>query len=170
LWAREAMKVFVFRYYIKLAILCGVALVFVGARFKPFQDWQPILMILGGLLSFVYFVQKQKLEEVRLLKELFTEFNSRYDKLNECLNRILAEEMLEEDLSKEDLNVVYNYFNLCGEEYFYFRQRYIDPKVWKAWRNGMKIFYRNDRIRRAWAKELESGSHYGFQLAELEKN
>lgn len=36
-------------------------------------------------LGFCYFAQKQKLEELRLFKELFTGFNHRYDEMNESL-------------------------------------------------------------------------------------
>lgn len=46
--------------------------------------------ITGGFISFFYVVQKQKLEELQTFKELFNEFNRRYDKLNEKLNRIVT--------------------------------------------------------------------------------
>jgi hypothetical protein len=133
-------------------------------------EWELIFTIVGGILSFIYFVQKQKLEEIRLLKELFTDFNARYDALNEELNRIASDNEAREGFTQQELDTIYNYFNLCGEEYFYYEQGYIHPKVWKAWRNGMKIFYRNERIRKAWAEELKNDSYYGFQLSLLEKD
>jgi hypothetical protein len=161
------MKIFLYRHYVKIAIVIIAALILLELILEPFPDWQPFLMILGAILSSVYFIQKQKLEETRLLKELFTEFTGRYDQMNEPLNRILRQES-GSNLSQEDIDLLYNYFNLCGEEYFYYQQGYVHPKVWKAWRNGMKIFYKNERIRKTWPEELENDSYYGFQLSELE--
>jgi len=46
-------------------------------------DWRVSLGATGALLSFVYFVQKQQLEEATLIKDLVTQFNERYDGLNE---------------------------------------------------------------------------------------
>ncbi len=51
--------------------------------------WKIMLAFSSGGISFFYFFQKQKLEETRLMKELITDFNSRYDSLNETLNDIL---------------------------------------------------------------------------------
>src|SRR2546428_10787713 len=51
-------------------------------------EWQIRLSILGVPFSLLYFVQKQKMEELELFKRLFTEFNHRYDRLNEKLNAI----------------------------------------------------------------------------------
>jgi hypothetical protein len=68
------------------------------------------------------------------------------------------------------LDTLYNYFNLSGEEYFYYKQGYIYPEVWKAWRNGMKIFYQVERIKQEWDKELSNDSYYGLKPSELQEN
>ena len=87
-------------------------------------------------------IQKQKLEELKLLKDLFIVFNKRYDKLNEELNNI-ANKDEKEDLSKADIDILNDYFNLCGEEYFYHKQGYIHFEVWKPgsmeWNTFIKI-------------------------------
>ncbi len=162
------MKWIIYRYCVPGGILLCFAFIAVGAVAS--LPWKLIFTVVGGILSFIYFMQKQKLEEIRLFKELFVEFNARYDDLNEKLNRIAAEDDSKEEFESGELDILFSYFNLCGEEYFYYKQGYIYPKVWKAWRNGMKIFYRNKRIREAWAKELENDSYYGFQLSELERH
>jgi hypothetical protein len=163
----EEMKWVIYRYCIPIGLIILVAWLAVALRKQ--YDATIVLSAVGGILLAMYSVQKQKLEETRLLKELFMEFTSRYDKLNEDLNRILSLEPKQE-LTKEDIDVLYNYFNLCGEEYFYYQQGFIHPKVWKAWCNGIKIFCRNEKIGKVWAEELKNDSYYGFQLSELEKN
>jgi hypothetical protein len=49
-----------------------------------------LLSGLGALTGFFYFVYRQHLDETKLFKELFVEFNARYDKLNDGLNVILS--------------------------------------------------------------------------------
>ena len=162
------MKWIIYKYCIPGGLLRCFAFIAVGVVTSLQRDI--IFTAVGGILSFIYFVQKQKLEEIRLLKELFTEFNARYNDLNEDLNRIVEEENSQKEFESKELDILYSYFNLCGEEYFYYKQGCIFPKVWKAWRNGMKILYQNKKIREAWAKELKNDSYYGFQLSELEKH
>ena len=163
------MKHFVFKYYFGIAILLCIGAIISGITLRQHIDWKLVAAFIGSVISSVFFVQKQRLEELRLFNELYTTFNSRYDALNESLNEIGRGD-LGEELKPGELNTLYNYFNLCSEEYFYYKQGYIFPEVWKAWRNGMKIFYQNERIRKAWANELKNDSYYGFQLSELEKN
>ena len=45
-------------------------------------DWKLVVTLVGLTVSLIFFVQKQKLEELKLFKELFTEFNRRYDEMN----------------------------------------------------------------------------------------
>jgi hypothetical protein len=163
------MKHFVFKYYSGIAILLCIGGILLGIKYQQDLKWELVATFIGSVISSVFVVQKQRLEELRLFNELYTKFNSRYDDLNEGLNQILRGDSGVE-LKPADLDTLYNYFNLCGEEYFYHKQGYIYPEVWKAWRNGMKIFYKNDRIKKEWANELKNDSYYGFQLSELEKN
>jgi hypothetical protein len=157
------MNHFIFRYYILIAFIGGlIAMLAVIESHHPI-NWQLVLTVVGGIFSFIYFIQKQKLEETRLFNDLFLEFNKRYDCLNEKLNDIVVgSENI--SLSLEEINDLYDYFNLCGEEYFFYKQGYIFPDVWKSWLNGMKFFYSNKRIRKIWDKELESNSYYGLRI------
>lgn len=124
--------------------------------------WKIVLAFSG----FFYFFQKQKLNETRLMKELITDFNNRYDKLNERLNDIRRKG--DEDpsmvLDQNDRTTLDDYFNLCAEEHLFNDLGYIDPQVWKAWDNGMRIYARDRRIREYWEQELETDSYYGFSL------
>jgi hypothetical protein len=117
----------------------------------------------GGLTTFLY---AQHLQETRLFTELFQAFNQRYNNLNQRLNAIAESAGIE--IGSEDRQVLFDYFNLCGEEYLYFRAGYIDGSAWQSWVRGMKVFADVPAIRKIWQFELESGSYYGFSLRELE--
>jgi hypothetical protein len=113
----------------------------------------------GGLTTFLY---TQHLQETRLFTELFQQFNARYNALNNRLNLIAAGQSRE--LSREDRQVLMDYFNLCAEEYLYYRAGYIDPSVWKSWTRGMTAYSDIPSIRELWDEELHSESYYGFSL------
>ena len=162
------VKNFVLRYYLPIALTACLLVIIVAVIVRDDIDWRLSVTIVGGILSSIYFVQKQRLEELRLFKALFTEFNSRYDALNEELNQI-RERNPEEELTQGETNTLYDYFNLCGEEYLYYKQGYILPEVWEAWLNGMNIFCRDKRIRELWEEELKTNSYYGFKLDFLQK-
>ena len=100
-----------------------------------------------------------------MFKELFSEFNERYNELNDCLNQIRSKDKIKGD---DEAQILFDYFNLCGEEYFYYKQRYIPPEVWESWLNGMKYFYNDSKIQKLWDEELELNSYYGFKKSLLE--
>jgi hypothetical protein len=149
-----------------LFILLTIFLLSFSFPFLPLPkefDWKILLTIIGGLLSLVYFVQKQQIEEMQQVKDLLITFNERYDKLNEKLNTIIKsqENYL---LNQEEINKVYDYFNLCAEEFLFYRKGYIYPEVWENWLRGMKIFFSNKQIRNEWEKEKGTNSYYGFDV------
>jgi len=72
-------KRFVFRHYWWLADCASALAIAIVFRSKVPAREGLIVTIVGAALGFCYFAQKQKLEELQLLKELFTEFNRRYD-------------------------------------------------------------------------------------------
>jgi hypothetical protein len=158
------MKHFRFQYSLIGGILLALLAVIVGwAVLYGKFDTGFAITIIATFLSFFYFAQKQDLEELSLFKKLFTEFNDRYDRLNEGLNSILRGDA-NTKLTTEEIDLLYNYFNLCGEEYLFFKRGFIYREVWKAWLNGMKIFYQNERVRKIWEEELKTDSYYGLKI------
>ena len=125
--------------------------------------------ILGGTVSFYYVVQKHNLEQTQAFKDLFTTFNKRYDNLNNRLNKIVREPVNKE-LTEQELNVLNDYFNICGEEYLYYRKGIIYKEVWRAWCKGILYFLDNERIRSFWAEEEKNNdSYYGLTTQEIRK-
>ena len=128
-------------------------------------EW--VVSVLGGVGGLTTFLYSQHLQETRLFTELFQVFNERYDRLNQDLNEIATSASTE--LSREHQQVLMDYFNLCAEEYLYFRSGYIDHDVWRSWTRGMRFFAEVPVIREVWERELAGESYYAFSLVELEK-
>lgn len=125
-------------------------------------DLDVLLPILAAILSALYFLQKQKLEELKTFREIFEACNKRYDKLNDALDKIYS--VSEGSLSEDERHLLGDYFNLCAEEYLYFSRGYIYPEVWDAWYNGMKFYLKNPRIMGFWSQESSTNSHYGLHF------
>lgn len=144
------------------AIIWAVHVVLPEARRADF--FAPAVLATAG---FAYFLYAQHLQETKLFAELFRQFNERYDALNGDLNEIL-ERPTTQLLSLAERQSLYDYFNLCAEEYMYYKAGYIDLEVWKSWKNGMKVYHAHAAIRSLWIEELKSGSYYSFNLDEMQ--
>lgn len=152
-------KYWLFKHYLLLSGL-SFAIVLVLFALRALE-WTALTACVGGIAVFAFGVQKQHLEEVRLFQSLFQDFNRRYDEKNEALNRIWRDERPEaEPFDPQQQALLYDYFNLCGEEYLYYQKGFIYPEVWQAWKSGMEVYRRNPRIKKLWDEELRSGSYY----------
>ena len=160
------VKRFLFKWY---ALISVIALFIAALSLLPFCKWKPFLAVAGVILSFAFGIQKQNLEETKLFKDLFEQFNNRYDGMNDELNEIYKRAP-DVPLNEKEIKALFKYFNLCGEEFFYFEKGFIGPEVWHAWKNGMKYFRRNSRISTLWDEELKSGSYYGLSFKICEQN
>ena len=155
------IKHFLYDYSILLSFFIVLVMIIPCVIFEDARTKEYLLGVIGIGGGLSYFLLTHHTEEVKLFQELFTAFNKRYDKMNEGLNEIhRGDEMLE--LSKPEIDSLYNYFNLCGEEYLYYSKGFVYPEVWEAWLNGMRIFYRNERIKTLWNAELGNCSYYGL--------
>lgn len=158
------MKRLIFKFYAPI-ILIGFAVLTLWFLFslKTKEDLSLFATVAGGLIGFFYFIQKQQLEELQLFKELFTEFNARYDKLNEALNHITLEDS-QKALTDEDKSTLNDYFNLCAEEFLFYKKGYIYEEVWQAWHNGMAYYVAHKRIGDKWKEEVKTESYYGLKI------
>ena len=152
------MKVFVFRFFPALALV-GLVIGFAVIFGLDLGD-KPTLTgaLIAGALGFCYFIQQQRVAETHLFKELFTEFNGRYDKLNDGLDKISAGG----SSGPNDNQLIIDYLNLCAEEYLFFREGYIHREAWRAWCRGMLQYLDRDPFRTIARRELASGSYYGL--------
>lgn len=126
------------------------------------------LSITGAVAALVHFLYSQHNSNTERFIGLFRDFNDRYDALNDGLNGLLRKDG-SLVLTAENTQLLYDYFNLCAEEYLYFKSGYIDIEVWQSWVKGMKFFASRSEVRRVWEAELQSGSYYGFTLALIDE-
>ena len=134
-----------------------------AAHGQPKTAFELMVTAVGAVAAFVYFLYDQHHKDTQMFVGLFEKFNTRYDGLNEKLNAIISRP-IDSPLVAENITTLYDYFNLCAEEYLYYEAGYIDEKVWQAWLRGMSNFAANESVHRLWEKEIESGSYYGFKL------
>jgi hypothetical protein len=128
-----------------------------------------LLTLVGGTAGVAGFLYSQHLQETALFKQLFTEFNERYDHMNQRLLEVRTVALADEGaLTHEQLLV--DYFNLCSEEFLFYEAGYIDEKVWRSWCRGMLQFALVPAIRALWEHELKTRSYYGFSLKRIEED
>jgi hypothetical protein len=152
-----------FPWVFLLAVVVGSSIL----AFTPSdQQLQLVFALIGASAGFVGFLYSQHLQETQLFKQLFTEFNRRYDAMNEQLERVRGRSA-GEGLKPEECRKLVDYFNLCAEEYLFYRSGYIDDDVWESWSRGMLYFAKDPEIRALWEEELRTESYYGFSLEEL---
>jgi len=154
-------KHFVYRnYWWVLLLTIFLSLLYMFFYSIELKTGVPILV---AQLSIFYFLQKQQLEEMKLFREIFSECNKRYYYQSKELDDIFSDKQKVE-LDGNDKNILVNYFNLCGEEYIYYKRGYIYPSVWKSWHNGMQYYMGNKMIKNFWEKESKSDSYYGLKM------
>lgn len=93
------------------------AVVAAWLRFAASQRPELLVSAIGGVAGFTYFLYRQHLDEAKLFKDLFADFNARYGTLNDGLNAILFGAR-DGSLSTDERKLLFSYFNLCAEEYY----------------------------------------------------
>ena len=105
-----------------------------------------------------------------MLKQLFKDFNERYDKLNDTLMHIekfcpTYDEFKQSTINSQLREKIIDYFNLCAEEYFWYsHKKRIDEVVWKSWNAGMNYWYKVDTIKKLWGDEIKNGGRVLYYL------
>ena len=144
----------------------GFVCIFIFYFFNRIDD--KILLGLFGTIATLYFGSiKFKIENDKLFKELFTDFNNRYDNnLNNLLNRIKNEP--EHILDNNEKNIIINYLNLCSEEYLWKSRNRIPKNVWKSWKAGIKVNLDIIQVKEVYNNEIDSinGSNSFYGLVE----
>ena len=119
-----------------------------------------ILAIVASFLAYRHNKLTRELSNDNLQKQLFTEFNSRYDKLNDLLRFVMefSHEKEEEfmkapeserfgEFTKSFIKFKINdYFNLCSEEYYWYSKKRVDERIWSSWKKGMNDIYNSSSI------------------------
>jgi hypothetical protein len=152
---------YVFKHYWWIALLAGGAISCAAYKLGGEDRVGLIGTVIVGTLGFCYFVQRQKLAETELFYNLFTGFNKRYNDLNGALAEISDQQV---SLTSAQRQTVVDYFNLCAEEYLFFKQGYIHKDAWRSWCRGMSWYLRRHPFKDIWAEEVKTESFYGLSL------
>ncbi len=121
------------------------------------------VILTGITLTFSYV--KYRLQNDQMFKELFQEFNKKYDdKFNSRLSELTLDARKEGfSLTQNDKSLIIDYINLCAEEYLWFQKGQISKDVWNSWENGMTRLIKSEPILQVFREELEyTDSYYGF--------
>ena len=128
-----------------------------------------IIGAFGLLISNKYQRKNREIADDRMMKELFTEFNKRYDELNDTLAFLEKQQWtlptLELEENQQYRDDVIDFFNLCAEEYYWFKKGRVDPKVWKAWHSGMNYWVNEvEAVRELWKNEVKANGKTSYYL------
>jgi hypothetical protein len=126
-----------------------------------------ILGITGILITLYHHWHLRRLNRDKMNKELFTEFNDRYNDLNDSLLDMVDKKLTLEALEKHPdfKKDLIDYFNLCAEEYYWFRKKRIDKKVWFSWYAGMNYWYsESEVIKEMWRREIQGEGYQSYYL------
>ena len=137
-----------------------------------------ISSILGGcglLITLFYNYKNTQLANHKMQKELFTEFNKRYNELNDNLNLLgnssseyFSDWFQDEDKIKIKASI-YDFFNLCAEEYYWKKEGRIPKKVWNSWYKGMNdIYNRSQLIQQMWDDECKNDGYKSYYIHKKE--
>lgn len=132
------------------------------------------------VISWFYAARNSKREGDKMMKELFTEFNLRYDKLNDSLVLIEAsypeyevfEKLKDDETTKKEFEklkqAVIDYFNLCAEEfYWYYHKGRIDALVWKSWEKGMNYWFNEvPTVKKLWILEVKANGKESYYITD----
>lgn len=137
-----------------------------------FELDEKIALGLLGIVATLYLgALKQRIERDRFFKELFQDFNSRYDhKINDLINKLRYDPTWK--LKKKERNIIIDYLNLCSEEYLWRRKNRIPQEVWESWKAGILENLKIEQIWKIYQEEISTStgakSFYGL-VQELEK-
>lgn len=146
-------------------IAFAFASVIVIFYFKLGYDERVLLGMLGIIATMYFGTLRTRLEHDKLFKELFTDFNSKYDKdLNDLLNDLRLNP--EKELEIQEKKLIFDYFNLCAEEYLWRKKGRIPSDVWDAWKAGIESNLEIPQVKDIFEKEAKDKktrmSYYGL--------
>lgn len=127
-------------------------------------EWELFLSSIGVAITTYLGILKQKIDDDKIFRELFISFNQRYsDEINDHFNNLLNPSEAIIPLNKL---LIIDYFNLCSEEYFWYKKGRIPNDIWKSWEAGILINLTIPQVKELFESETKEKkqriSYYGF--------
>lgn len=127
-----------------------------------------IAALIAGSIATKYQKGNLKISHEKMEKELFKEFNERYDKLNDKLSELNVDldiTALREDYYSDLQKSIIDYFNLCAEQYYWYKKERISKEIWNSWHSGMMYYYKSfPVVQELWEKETEGDKYKSYYL------
>lgn len=136
----------------------GIALFIIPVLIKKDFITTQIAVIALSTTLFLGYLNYQHTQD-RLFKDLFKEFNERYNALSDQFQQLEEKYTCDVKLTdlaeeKEDLKIIISYLNLCAEEYFWFDRGRLDIGAWESWRSGMSTWAKLPVVRVVFEDEV----------------
>jgi len=149
------------------------------------KDYQTL--IASGTAAYIawkFNSSKIKLDNESFKRDPFMRYNEKYDKINDSLedlvffefetqieHQVYNSQSLEEICSEifegepmkspDFIKSIYDYINLCSEEYYWYKKELIDEDVWRCWHRGMQKWHEYSFfIQRIVKREIDKKSSY----------
>lgn len=123
--------------------------------------------LITSIVTFYIGYLQQRLHDDKIFKELFENFNKRYDSYNDLINSCSRESS--KVLKKKEINKVIDYLNMCAEEYLWYKKGRIPAEVWKAWKKGILFNIKIHQIYKVYSAERKQRESYYGLFEELER-
>jgi hypothetical protein len=128
-------------------------------------DYKALAAFLGMVITWYISILKLSIENDRIFRELFIDFNNKYSgKLNDIFNRLRTNSNYQ--LKSKDKLKIIDYFNLCSEEYLWYERGRVPRKVWEAWEAGILENLSIPTVKQIFIEDTETErkrkSYYGF--------
>lgn len=132
-----------------------------------------IIGVITLVISYWFNHNNLKIAHQKMEKDLFKEFNERYDELNDDLSKLgtvenlnQLKEIKSENIANKSLyNVLIDYFNLCAEQHYWHKKERISKEIWDSWYSGMMFYYNSFPIvKEVWKDEIKDNGHKSYYL------
>lgn len=115
--------------------------------------------------------QNASIAHDKMHMELHTKFSDEFEQLLPNLLALIESEpphnnpIYGEDQEAINALTIRKYFNLCAEEFYWYKKGRIDQEVWESWRVGMNDFYSmSPLMRELWEDNSKDGGYKAYYL------
>lgn len=131
-----------------IGIAIGIVILFIKDLLPCGKEFETIIGVIILYIGLAVNLINIKATDDKFFKDLFKEFNSRFNTMNESLNAVRDgkdSHSIDGKLQTKEA-IILDYLNLCSEEYLWYSKGRIDYKVWENWRKGMNYYLIDDHF------------------------
>ena len=155
--------IFLKRYSYSLTFIIGITIIFILFADNGLPD-KYFLSLIGAFITLYIGLTQYKLNNDRIFKELFNNFNEKYDKRFSKLINTISNQKNGFTLSEKQKVIIIDYLNLSAEEFLWYKKGRIPKDVWESWKTGIEKNLSLEQIRDVAENEFTKykASYYGL--------